>query len=125
MELSVEKSGQPRRSLPDGLSFDHVRRYIDRRDPDMQAIEDAIAAGDAKTLREITHKLKGNAALYGLGDFGMAAARVLAAVEAKDWMAVDSGFREMQSLLGRAKRELMARPEIGSVVPPPPPSPAL
>jgi HPt (histidine-containing phosphotransfer) domain-containing protein len=82
-------------ALPEGLSREQIQRYARRREQDLLAIGSAIASKDAAPIREIAHKIKGNAALYGLEEFGLAAARLLADSEADDWNAMERSAKEM------------------------------
>lgn len=91
--------------LSDGLSHEQIRGYITRRESDMNSIRSAIERKDSKTIREITHKLKGNAALYGLSDFGIAAGRALNAADSADWESVRKSFGEMEEILRRQREK--------------------
>lgn len=103
MEPTTEKDASIRRTTPEGLTREQILKYIDRRDLDMKAIHSAIMKQDARVIREISHKVKGNAALYGLEEFGTAAARVLASSERGDWTEIHRSVREMEERLRHAK----------------------
>jgi hypothetical protein len=93
--------------LTDGLTPEQIRRYASRREQDLRVIFSALEIRDTQPIREIAHKIKGNAALYGLEDFGLAAGRLLAVSESEDWSAMESAARAMAETL----REGVARYE--------------
>ncbi|MBS1961127.1 MAG: Hpt domain-containing protein [Bdellovibrionales bacterium] len=90
-------------SLPHGLTLDQVRKYLDNRTQEFGGLGGAIARKDAAGLRMLAHRIKGNAALYGMPELGLCAARVVDAVDAGDWAAVSEKVDAMISRLAEER----------------------
>jgi len=88
--------------LPPGLTVDQVRRYLDNRTKEFGSLGEAVAARNAPLLRGLAHKIKGNAALYGMPEFGIVAGNLVDAVEAGDWAEISS---KVDSLIRRLAEE--------------------
>lgn len=58
-----------------------LKKYLDRRVVDIDRLMKAIDVHDAGTVREITHRIKGNAALYGFAQMGLSAGKIVLQLE--------------------------------------------
>ena len=88
----MESKSAPITGLPDGLTPEKVRGYLDRRAKDLETIRAVVKAegeGESRPrLREIAHRIKGNAALYGLPELGKIAGELVGVVDRADWPSV-------------------------------------
>lgn len=80
----------------EGLTPRRVAEYLDRRKIEMELMEAALQAGDTETILDIAHRIKGNAALFGLPDFGLLAESVLKGIKSQDWNAISIAARKMR-----------------------------
>jgi HPt (histidine-containing phosphotransfer) domain-containing protein len=76
--------------LPNGLSLEQVRKYLENRKKEFGTLAGLLVAKDKNGIRGIAHRIKGNAALYGMADLGLAAGRLVEAVDGEDWDVVSS-----------------------------------
>jgi len=76
--------------LPPGLTLDAVRKYLNNRTKEFGELGPAIAAQDKAGIRGIAHRIKGNAALYGMPELGFAAGRLVDAIDTASWTEVST-----------------------------------
>ncbi|MDF2604639.1 Hpt domain-containing protein [Sphingomonas sp.] len=74
-------------------------RFVRRAIVDHEAIRVALAAGDYATVRDICHRLAGNAGLFGFADLGTVARLAEEEVLSKAEQGVCSAL--LEELLGR------------------------
>lgn len=102
--------------LPADLSLAQVKKYLDRRVVELDTLFKSLAVEDPAPLREILHRWKGNAELYGFRELGILAGNVVRLLDISpvQWpeatAAVDLLAREIKSevqeLSVRLSREL-------------------
>lgn len=88
--------------LPNGLKLDHIRGYLENRTKEFGTLRGEVSAKNGSALREIAHKIKGNAALYGMADLGLSAGRLVEALDLSDWQLISARVDE---LIGGLERE--------------------
>lgn len=93
-------------TLPDGVTVETVARYLDRRMTDLEGVHQAIQRGDSEAILEVAHKIKGNAALYGLPELGEVAKRLMESVAGGDWATVARSATEMADRVDSDRRRL-------------------
>lgn len=74
-------------------------RYLRNREEDMQKIQTALEKKDFETLRQIGHKLAGNAAGYGLLDLGEMARELERAAGDRQYEKCRDVSRQMKAYL--------------------------
>ncbi|MBC7384979.1 MAG: hypothetical protein H7301_02315 [Cryobacterium sp.] len=74
------------------LKPERLKKYLDRRFVDGEALGNAAVNRDGSEIREISHRIKGNAALYGFADLGLLSGRIVREVERSsvDWIQVEN-----------------------------------
>ncbi len=88
--------------LPPGLTLDQIKRYLENRTKEFATLGASIAAQDKAALRGLTHRIKGNAALYGMPELGLIAGKVVDALDGADWAVV---VTHVDSLIARLSEE--------------------
>ena len=88
--------------IPSGLSLENIERYLDNRTKDFSGLLAAVEAHDKGGIRGLAHRIKGNAALYGMPELGLAAGRVVEAVDSEDWADVSL---QVDAMLARLEVE--------------------
>ena len=88
--------------LPNGVTLDQVRRYLDNRTKEFGTLPPLLVAKDSAGIRSVAHRIKGNAALYAMPELGLVAGRLCDAVEGGDWSAVS---RLVDGLISRLSEE--------------------
>ncbi len=100
---------KPRPEEPRDFSVNdaQVLRYLERRLPDLVAISAAIERRDAGAIRDIAHRIKGNAALYGLPGLGLLGASLMeVAEEGSDWEKITRSATEMYDRVNEERKAL-------------------
>lgn len=72
-------------SLPPGVTLEHVRRYLENRKIEFGTLGAEVAARNSTGIREIAHRIKGNAALYAMPELGLSAGDLVDALDLGDW----------------------------------------
>lgn len=95
----------PQDEVPVGAVID----YLERRRKDVDSIRAALDGRDGAALRHIAHRIKGNAALYGLADIGLMAGDVVEGLDRGDWDGVRRVATEMSRRIDAERRRLGPR----------------
>jgi HPt (histidine-containing phosphotransfer) domain-containing protein len=95
------------RSFADGLTKEQVTRYLARREQDLRVIFESLDSSRSQPIREIAHKVKGNAALYGLPEIGVIAAKLLGEADREEWSAMRLTARELADKLDHEKGRVL------------------
>lgn len=74
-------------------------RYLRNREDDMMKIQTALEKKDFETLRQIGHKLAGNASGYGLLDLGEMARNMERSAEGRRYDECRNLYSQMQAYL--------------------------
>jgi HPt (histidine-containing phosphotransfer) domain-containing protein len=75
-----------------------IRKYLDRRKVEMEKALQALEDRESSALREILHRWKGNAALYGLPELGRLAGEVVTQLDQEcDGSASDTQWENIRS----------------------------
>jgi HPt (histidine-containing phosphotransfer) domain-containing protein len=74
--------------LPPGLTLDQIKKYLENRTKEFGNLGASVAAQDKAGLRGLAHRIKGNAALYGMPELGLVAGRLVEALDGGDWSAI-------------------------------------
>lgn len=88
--------------LPADLTLDQVRRYLDNRTKEFGDFGAEVAARNSAGIRVVAHKVKGNAALYGMPELGLAAGRLVESLESADWAEISA---RVDALIARLAEE--------------------
>jgi HPt (histidine-containing phosphotransfer) domain-containing protein len=76
--------------LPPGLTLEQVKKYLSNRTKEFGTLGAAVAAQDKAGLRGLAHRIKGNAALYGMPELGEIAGTLCDALDKADWSEVSA-----------------------------------
>jgi HPt (histidine-containing phosphotransfer) domain-containing protein len=90
-------------TLPHGVTLDQVRKYLDNRTKEFGALGISVAKQDNAGIRGIAHRIKGNAALYGMPELGFCAGRLVDALDLADWKKISDKVDALIARLGEER----------------------
>lgn len=89
--------------ISDPFARQLMARYLERRDSDIGALRDALAATAFEKIRITGHKLFGSGSAYGLDEVSRLGERIEKAAEAGDSDSLERLIRDLEQYLRALK----------------------
>ena len=95
--------------IPADLSLVQVKKYLDKRVAELDSVFRSLENQDCAALREILHRWKGNAELYGFGELGILSGKVVRILDTSpvQWTKVSDEVGSIAEKIHSEARELV------------------
>lgn len=94
---------------PADLSLTQVKKYLDRRVAELALLFNFLEKEDSSALREVLHRWKGNAELYGFGELGILSGNTVTLLDRSpiQWDRISNGIDSISEMIHRESKELL------------------
>ncbi|HOK05676.1 MAG TPA: Hpt domain-containing protein [Syntrophales bacterium] len=99
----MEKETDRIRVVVDEDLWDLIPNYLANRRRDVEAIGEALAAGDFEKIRGIGHKMKGSGGGYGFDEITSIGRGMEEAAKAGDGIAIRRELKRLDDYLGKVE----------------------